>query len=74
MKDPDEPVGDVPQSGVVRHTAGPLAVVVRPRAWRAPQGAHGLAHQRVDQPCVADTTGLTVDLRPDSIVTGLVPA
>jgi len=42
-EDADEPIGDVPEGGVVWRDAGTLAVVAGPRAWWAPHD---------DQPCL----------------------
>src|SRR5216683_3799874 len=57
VQDADEPVGELAEGGVVLGAAGALGVVEGAGAGRCGQGAHGLGHQRVGEPLVADEPG-----------------
>jgi hypothetical protein len=74
VQDADEPVGELAQGGVVLGAAGTLGVVEGAGAGRGAQGAHGLGHERVGEPVVADEPGGDDLLLPDVRVIGEVAA
>ena len=57
VQDADEPVGELPQCGVVVGAACAELVVVGAGTGRGVQRAERLSHERVDEPVVVDEPG-----------------
>src|SRR4051812_45647377 len=57
VQDADEPVGELPQRGVIADAAGALPVVVGAGPRRGLQRGEGLGYQGVDEPVVVHEPG-----------------